>query len=56
MKLEAGVWKKKLASEEIKLVKNKGQWEIQVPEKLVEGNKKPKNLHLTSRIKNYSRF
>lgn len=56
MNNEASFWRKKLNSFDIKLVKSKMQWEIQIPEKLVEGTKKPKDLYLTSKIKNFQRF
>ncbi|EAS01389.2 DNA mismatch repair MutS family DNA-binding domain protein (macronuclear) [Tetrahymena thermophila SB210] len=57
MNNEALVWRKKFNNnQDIKLIKSKMQWEIQIPEKLVEGSKKPKELYLTSKVKGYQRF
>lgn len=50
---EAKFWSKKLKDNDIKLVKSKISWEIQIPEQLVEDLKKPKELYLTSKVKNY---
>lgn len=53
MNEEAKFWSKKLKNNDIKLVKTKLQWEIQIPEHLVEDMKKPKELSLTSKVKYY---
>ncbi|KAL4460959.1 hypothetical protein ABPG74_016431 [Tetrahymena malaccensis] len=57
MNQEALVWRKKFGNnQDIKLIKSKMQWEIQIPDKFVEGSKKPKELYLTSKVKGFQRF
>ncbi|EGR32403.1 hypothetical protein IMG5_084640 [Ichthyophthirius multifiliis] len=56
MNQEVNKWRQKLKNLDIKLIKTRLQYEIQVPESIVQGQLKPKEFSLTSKVKGYQRF